>query len=68
MATTPIPLQQRIELVEAVLELLMVQAAAADHRPGFDAQRRLKEIYKAWDDRYEDLLFLRLERSLEAAS
>lgn len=68
MASTPIPLQQRIELVEAVLELLMMQAADADHRPGFDAQRRLAAIYKAWDDRYEDLLLLRMEQSLEGVA
>jgi hypothetical protein len=65
---SPIPTAQRIELVEAVLELLMAQAAEADHRPGFDAQKRLAAIYKAWDDRYEDWLFLHVEAAIEAVS
>ena len=68
MGTTPIPARDRVELIEAVIELLMAQAAEADHRGGFEARKRLEAIYRAWDARYEDWLLARIEADMEPAS
>ncbi len=64
MAVERVPIQQQIELAEAVIELAMARHASIPKR-GFDSDKQRAKLHEQIDKMLDELAFLRLQAALE---
>lgn len=62
-----IPLNQRIELAEAIIQLAMARHAEIQDR-GFDSRRQREKLHEQIDVMLDELAWLRTQAAIEAVT
>jgi hypothetical protein len=59
-----LPIETRINRLRAELDVIMLQHSAIEPR-GFDTRNQREELHREWDQKYDELAWLRIQAVLE---